>query len=97
MQSFPKSLIHSQVCPFPLQYSATHTQRLRYQFVPQNATFVVWDMCKDKKHSLQNECLLGNSDTDFLDDQKLVLLAIELGVTERKDLPDLRVIIKDVI
>ena len=96
MQSFQSSMMHSQIHAFPTQYSNAYTQGFRYQFMPQNATFVVWEMRKEK-HSMQNECLLGNSDTDFLDDKKLVLLAIELGVTERKDLPDLRVIINDLI
>ena len=73
-----------------------YAQGIRYSFAPQNTTFVVWEMRRDK-HPIQNECLLGNSDTDFLDDKKLVLLAIELGVTERKDLPDLGIIIKDLI
>lgn len=68
----------------------------QYRVMQQNTTYVVYEMPKDK-YTMQNDCLLGNNDTDFLDDRKLVLLAIELGVTSRKDLPDLSVMIKDLV
>ena len=64
--------------------------------MPDSAAYVVWEMPRNV-YPMQNDCLLGNSDTDFLDDKKLVLLAIELGVTKRKDLPELSIIIKDLV
>ncbi len=42
-----------------------------------------------------NNCILSNYDTDFLDDQILISLALTLGVNEHVDLPDLRVVIND--
>ena len=64
--------------------------------MPQSTAFVVCEM-PQRKYPVQNECLLANSDTDYLDDAMLVLLATELGVTNRKDLPELSVIIKDLV
>ena len=43
------------------------------------------------------DSVLRNTDTEFLDDRMLVRLAIELGVCDTRDLPDLRTVTKDLI
>ena len=85
----------------PLQRQFVHfypyTQAVYPQTRPQAFRVTNSWNCIREKQQVTSECILGNNDTDFLDDRKLVLLAIELGATSKKDLPDLRILIKDLV
>lgn len=91
-----------QIYPYPGQYTVlpSYTQGVYTQMRPNNMRYIAaWEMPRINQATQGdvNQPILGNNDTDFLDDTKLVLLAIELGVTNRNDLPDLSVIIKDLV
>ena len=91
-----------QIYPYPGHFAVLppYTQGVYTQMRPNNMRFIAaWEMPRINQTTQGdvNQPILGNNDTDFLDDTKLVLLAIELGVTNRKDLPDLSVIIKDLV